>query len=224
LAGAENVLDEAALAELHSERPGSAPRDYSHGWGRIPLGGDEVAFISDGQALGSSALILLLPKHGLAVTLVTNANVDLLETAMQICDGLEPGLRTSLTRSFERAAAGWKAPGRLPEGVFSGSADLPGKRLPIRIDFGAKPGPVVTLGDAGARLMTSLEWNRGLLEATVPADLPLPTNEGRSHELDLVFHIGPALDGFATDALEDDAHHRHFGVPYALHLERAGKP
>jgi hypothetical protein len=38
----------------------------------------------------------------------------------------------------------------------------------------AKPGPALTFGNGGARTLTDVEWDRGIFDATVVADLPLP--------------------------------------------------
>jgi hypothetical protein len=83
----------------------------------------------------------------------------------------------------------------------------------------AKPGPALTFGNGGARTLTDVEWDRGIFDATVVADLPLPSDRGRGHELNLALHFGAStIDGFATDALTNDGMHQHFGIPYSLHL------
>jgi hypothetical protein len=54
---------------------------------------------------------------------------------------------------------------------------------------------------------------------SVAGDLPLPSDKNRDHELDLTFHVTDSvIDGFATDSLGDDTNHRHYGLPYPLHL------
>lgn len=46
--------------------------------------------------------------------------------------------------------------------------------ISLRLDMDAKPGPALTFGNGGARTLTDVEWDRGIFDATVVADLPLP--------------------------------------------------
>ena len=59
----------------------------------------------------------------------------------------------------------------------------------------------------------------GMFEETIAGDFPLPSDRGRSHELDLALHFASAtIGGFATDSLTDDGARQHFGIPYPLRL------
>jgi len=90
------------------------------------------------------------------------------------------------------------------------------------LDFDQKPGPVLKIGDGAPRALSNIEWDRGMLEASIAADLPLPSDKDRSHELNLALHVGESvIDGFATDSLGDPTHYRQYGVPYPVHLSKA---
>jgi CubicO group peptidase (beta-lactamase class C family) len=221
LSSARSLLSSTTLARIHGDGTPAGRRGYSHGWGRIEFGINDVALISDGELLGGTAAVVLLPKHQLAVVLLTNTNHDLLETAMTVVEAIEPGLAKSFQQGAERLAARWSTAGALPSGTFAGALELEGSSLTLRLDFDAKPNPTLTFGKGSLRVLDHLEWDRGLLEANVAADLPLPSDAGRSHELDLVLSVnGATIEGFATDALENDREGHHFGIPYPLHLIR----
>jgi len=177
--------------------------------------------LADGQELGGAALILLLPKHQLAVVLLANTNSDLFETATGIVEAIDPGVGKDLLQGMQRLAARWTAAGILPIGTFSGSLDANGSTIALVLDFDAKPGPILRIGDGAPRAISNIEWDRGILEASVAGDFPLPSDKDRNHELDLALHVGDStIDGFATDAVSDLKHFRQYGVPYVVHLSK----
>lgn len=222
LPGAHSLLSAASLADIHGDDTPAGRFGYSHGWGRIEFGKSDFALLSDGQMLGGCASILLLPKHQLAVVMLTNRNTDIFEAEQSIVDAIEPGLKKSLSQGLQNLEARWSVAGTMPTGTFSGSLDLKGAKLALQLDFDAKPGPTLKMGDGRPRALSDLEWDRGMLEASVAGDLPLSSDRDRSHELDLALHLGTTtIDGFATDALSDDAQHEHFGLPYPLRLAKA---
>lgn len=216
------LLNPATLADTHSGGTTAGRRDYSLGWGRIAFGDGDFALLSDGEELGGAALILLLPRHQVAVVLLANTNSDLFERATAIVEAIEPGIAKGLREGTQRLAARWSAAGTMPSGTFSGSLDADGSKIALVLDFDAKLGPALKIGDGAPRALSNIEWDRGILEASVAGDLPLPSDKERSHELDLAFHVGEsAIDGFATDALSDPNHYRQYGVPYPVHLSKA---
>jgi CubicO group peptidase (beta-lactamase class C family) len=222
LVGARRLLTSQALAESHGDDPQGSDHGYFNGWGRINLGAGDVALLSDGEVLGGTAAVFVLPRHQLAAVLLTNTSADLLETVFALVDAVEPGLAKRLGDAAQRLKAEWSRAGTMPVGAWKGSLTTDGTRLAVEIDFGAQPNPTLRLGDGPLRVLDEISWHRGLLEATVAGDFPLPTDRGRSHQLNLVLHpTATAIDGFAMDALAEDAAHRRFGVPSFLHLDRA---
>jgi len=218
---AKGLLSPASLADIHGGGTTPGRRDYSHGWGRIAFGDDDFALLSDGEELGGAAMVLLLPRHQLAIVLLANTNSNLLEPAMAIVGAIEPSVAKDLLQGLQRMETLFSAAGTMPSGTFSGSLDVDGVIRPFVLDFDAKPGPVLRIGDGAPRALTSIEWDRGMLEAVVAGDLPHPSDKDRSHELDLALHVGEStIDGFATDALSDDKHYMHYGVPYPVHLSK----
>jgi hypothetical protein len=155
--------------------------------------------------------------------MLTNRNVDLLETELSIVEATEPGLNKDLSQGLQRLEARWATAGTMPTGIFAGSLELDRTKLAIELNFDAKPGPTLKIAKSSPRALDDLEWDRGMLEASVAGDLPLPSDRNRSHELDLALHVGAStIDGFATDALSDVDQHQQFGVPYPLHLTKVG--
>jgi CubicO group peptidase (beta-lactamase class C family) len=222
LAKTRDLLHPASLADIHGDGTAAGRRGYSHGWGRIELGDDDFALLSDGAELGGAALILLLPRHQVAVVLLANTNSDLFDTATAIADAIEPGVAKDLPRGLQRLAARWATAGMMPSGTFSGSLEADGSTIALVLDFDAKLGPVLKIGGGAPRALSNIEWDRGILEASVAGDLPLPSDKDRSHELDLALHVGDsAIDGFATDSVGDLKHYRQYGVPYPVHLSKA---
>jgi len=219
---ARGLLSPASLVDIHGGGTTAGRRGYSHGWGRIEFGDADFALLSDGAELGGAALILLLPRHQVAVVLLANTNSDLFDTATAIVEAIEPGVGKDLTRGAQRLAAGWSAAGTLPSGAFSGSLDTDGSKIALVLDFDQKPGPVLKVGDGAPRALSNIEWDRGMLEASIAADLPLPSDKDRKHELNLALHVGESvIDGFATDSLGDPTHYQQYGVPYPVHLSKA---
>jgi CubicO group peptidase (beta-lactamase class C family) len=222
LPSARGLLSSSALAEIHGEGTPAGARGYSHGWLRIPFGGDDVALLADGEVLGGAAAILLLPRRQIAVVLVTNTFTDLLETAIAVAEAAMPGSTQGLSRAFEQDKARLSSAGVMPTGGWTGTLDLNGSMLSIAVDFSAQPKPTLRLGEEKRYVLDHMNWTRGLLEFSSAADLPLPSDKGRGHELRLVLHVTEdTLDGFVTDVLSQDIAHRHFGAPYAVHLTRA---
>ena len=221
LPNARDLLNSASLADIHGGGTTAGHHGYSHGWGRVEFADEDFALLADGQELGGAALILLLPKHQLAVVLLANTNSDLFETATGIVEAIDPGVGKDLLQGMQRLAARWTAAGILPIGTFSGSLDANGSTIALVLDFDAKPGPILRIGDGAPRAISNIEWDRGILEASVAGDFPLPSDKDRNHELDLALHVGDStIDGFATDAVSDLKHFRQYGVPYVVHLSK----
>lgn len=221
---AQLLIGSNALAENHGEGTAAGAHGYSHGWGRIDLSEAGVALVSDGEMLGGTAVVMIFPLQKIAVVLLTNSTTDLLEVATLVADAVAPGLSQRLGDGIQRLKTQWSASAAMPTGTWKGRLNFPGSTVATTVDFDAQPDPTIRFGEGPLRILDRPTWDRGMLEATIAGDFPLPSDKNRHHQLDLTLHVtDSAIDGFATDDLADDTNHRRYGLPYPIHLSRASR-
>ena len=219
-----SLISPAHLVEMHGDGTPAGARGYAFGWGRLELEGHDVVLISDGEMLGATAAVMIVPTRKLAIVLLTNTNADMLEHASAIADAVVSGFGKRLADGAHSLEARWSTAASMPTGSWSGALQLGSAEIKVTMDFDTRPSPTIRLGDGLLRTLDNLEWDRGLLNAKVAGSFPLPSDEGRSHDLELVLHLsGSTIDGFAVDSLAADSDHHRYGFPYAMHLRRQGQ-
>lgn len=132
-------------------RHAGAAFSYSAGWGRIQLADGDVALISDGEMLGAQGAIVLLERWRIAMVVLANAGIDLLEIVPPMLDAVESGLGAAFLASVSAQAAGAPPSRRLarergsrrePDGGFTREAASVAPVAEIELDPTNRPGPV----------------------------------------------------------------------------------
>jgi CubicO group peptidase (beta-lactamase class C family) len=199
---------------------------YALGWwgGVTPSG--LLTAIADGQAVGTTASMKLLPQFGVAAVALTNqaisndvtlALVDSLLAAVEPAFAqLAPAGPMQIPAEFIPqplvATAEWR--GEWTGAVTSSEGT---RLLALSIDSGAPP-TLRIAGGAPVALRSPTVMN-GLLEATVPATLPLAETDGVPHRLELRLRVdGDHITGYLVAA--STAERPRFGLPFHVELRR----
>jgi CubicO group peptidase (beta-lactamase class C family) len=99
------ILRPATIVALHRpDRPANGRPQYANGWGVVATGDAEPVLLSNGEFLGASATILLLPARRTAIVCLANVNASPRVSdayALQIAGALAPGF----TRKWALAEA-----------------------------------------------------------------------------------------------------------------------
>jgi hypothetical protein len=173
--------------------------------------------ISDGQAAGASAVVLLVPEHRLGVVVLCNqTGGPTVESAVEILSALVPGLGEGLGEAVGALEAELAKPGALPAGRFQGSLKDGDDSVPVALDFTDTKNPVMTLAES-RHLLQAVGWERGVLQATVAGWLPFGAGKDRRHNLLLMLWMEQGeLRGIAVEDLAEDR--PRFGRPHFLRL------
>ncbi len=209
---AGNAAITAALAELPSE----GGFHYLRGWGVVRLNGTTV-LISDGEAAGGTAAVLVVPESQLAVVVLCNATSGpALKTAVAIVSALIPGFDRQFGAAVNSIEQELSAPAEWVTGRFAGFLFDRGDSLVTSVDFSDAERPLLQLGES-TYLLQGMAWERGALQATALGSLPVGAGKGRTHRLTLMlWPAGVELRGVAHEHFVDDR--PRFGRPHLLVL------
>jgi CubicO group peptidase (beta-lactamase class C family) len=158
---------------------------YSAGWWKDPFRLDGLTLLADGAAFGHSASMKVLPAEGIAVAITVNGPVPDGYT-IELCDLLIRAARNGRTipatreipaQFLDRSVttdSSWR-------GSWTGYISTPTARVPIRLSFDSL-GMSASVGDAPLRRV-SASVSQGILESTIPGELPRSVVAGLPHEL-----------------------------------------
>ncbi len=214
---AVSLSRDAAITVALTELPTDRRFDYSRGWGVVRLDGSTV-LISDGEAAGGAAAVLLVPERQLGIVVLCNATgVPALEVAAFVLSALDSALAGQLGAAVESIQAELTAPGWSLAGRFDGILLDGSDSVAVSVDFTVPDAPVLSLGGS-AYLLQQLGWDRGALEATAIGSLPVGAGKGRVHRLVLMlWKDGEELRGVAQEELFRDGRPLA-GIPHRLAL------
>jgi len=183
----------------------------------VRLDGSTV-LISDGEAAGGAAAVLLVPERQLGIVVLCNATgVPALEVAAFVLSALDSALAGQLGAAVESIQAELTAPGWSLAGRFDGILLDGSDSVAVSVDFTIPDAPVLSLGGS-AYLLQQLGWDRGALEATAIGSLPVGAGKGRVHRLVLMlWKDGEELRGVAQEELFRDGRPLA-GIPHRLAL------
>jgi len=208
---------DAAIAVALEGLPADRRFDYYAGWGVVRLDSGTV-LISDGEAAGGTAAVLLVPERRLGIVVLCNATgPPVLDVAALILSALEPPLAEQLGGAIESiqadfAAPAWSLSGRF-EGVLLDDIDS----VAIGVDFTDPDTPLFSLAGS-AYLLQQVGWDRGALQATVIGSLPVGAGKDRVHRLVLtLWKHGDDLRGVAQEEVFRDGRPL-YGIPHRLAL------
>lgn len=204
-----------------SERP-----YYALGWwgGITPAG--LMTAIADGQAVGSTATLKLLPQFGVAAVALTNQAID-----NGVTMSLVDSLLAAVEPAFLRLAP--QGPMEIPaefiptpfvattewQGQWVGTVTTSSGVMSVALTIDSLPSLTMRVGDDGPVLLRSPTLTNGLLEATAQTTLRIPETKSVPHRLQFRLRvIGDRIMGYVVAASSTDR--PRFGLPFYIELRR----
>ena len=196
-----DVMAEAVITRaLRSARPGG---HYLRGWGVVRLDSTTV-LVSDGQMVGASAALVLVPERDLGAVVLCNATgCPALETATEMLSALVPGLQDSLDAALPRLERKLFPRGTIPTEQFEGT--LLERDAVVRLKADLVGGTVTVFrGWPESYRVEDVHWSVGAIEGVMlPANRPVGGNA--PHEILLrLWPVGDELRGVRQEEIRDD--------------------
>ena len=205
LPGGIVILIPAQLQAIHrvTNPPSVMPR-YANGWGVLDFGAKGSALVSNGEILGASATLVLLPTRGVAIACLSNVNVEprISDTvAFQIADVLSPGFE----KDFESAKTAFEAREKATEplaglkGHWHGHIATPGESMPFRLRVESDGTTSVQFKDQREVALEQVRFNGKMLQGSF-AGKAQPTQPGTEPpEISIeLYKDRDALEGVVT--------------------------
>ena len=191
---------------------------YFRGWGVIALD-DATVLISDGQAAGGTATVILVPEKQLGVVVLCNATGGpVIETAIGVLSALVPGFGEQFGTAVNSIMNDLSAPGKSPDGLYEGKLLDGTEALEVALDFSDPEKPLLIL-DQGTYTLQGMNWERGALQISTAGPLSFGADWAAKHRITFdLWLLDDGIRGIARKEFDDDR--LRYGIPLPLDLQK----
>ena len=220
--GQKQILSNASLDALHTERSDLPGAHVALGWGSLVLGSGHRWVVSSGNDMGVQSNITLLPHAGVGVVVLTNSSgyqVD--EIAIRAADIIAPGFAEdaiAAMNAFQGRSRPFEGSPKWA-GVWRGSVETADGDLAVSMTVGADGSVEIELLGQGAKPVNEAVMRDGLFTGVFRGTLPLEERPAGEHRVELGLHssgdeiVGFALANFRTERGK-------FELPTPIRLQR----
>lgn len=220
--GQKQILSDASLDALHTERSDLPGAHIALGWGSLDLGNGHRWIVSSGNDMGVQSNITLLPHAGVGVVVLTNSSGYHVDTiAIKAADVLAPGFAEDAIAAINAFQGRSRPFEGSPQwtGDWKGFVKTADGDLPVSMIVGADGTVEIELLGQGAKPVTDAVMRDGLFTGIFQGTLPLEERPAGEHRVELGIHssgdeiVGFALANFRTERGK-------FELPTFIRLQR----